>query len=100
MARIPESRSTTDFVVICFVVTICAMLLGFMVATIVGGLRGGDVKPYIATLTDIMTTIVGALIGFIAGKGQGQAEGQAQARREHEITSEIPIVPQEEHHET
>jgi hypothetical protein len=86
VAKIPQSRSTTDFVVICFVVTICAMLLGFALATIIGGLGGGDVKPYVATLTDIMTTIVGALIGYIAGKGQGQAEAhEQQQKREDDL---------------
>jgi len=106
MPRIPESKSTTDFVVIAFVIIIGFMLLAFTVATIIAGIQGHDVKAYVATLTDIITTIIGALIGFIAGKGQGQAE----VRREYEITGEVPVqsneIPvvahtqTEEHHET
>jgi cytochrome c biogenesis protein CcdA len=74
LPRAPRSKSTTDFVVIVFVVTVATILVGLTIAIIIGGLLDKDVAAYFNVLTDILTTIIGALIGFIAGKGTGRQE--------------------------
>ena len=74
LPRAPESRTTTDFVVIVFVLTVAFILLGLSIAIIIAAATGHDVGPYFNVLTDILTTIIGALIGFIAGKGSGRQE--------------------------
>lgn len=74
--RPPPLKTSADFVVAVFVITIATILLSFAIGTLIGGFLGEDVKPYVAMLTDIMGSILGALVGFIAGKGMAQTEGK------------------------
>jgi cytochrome c biogenesis protein CcdA len=74
LPRAPESRTTTDFVVIVFVITVATILVGLTIGVIVAGVLGKDIAPFFNVLTDILTTIIGALVGFIAGKGTGRQE--------------------------
>lgn len=80
MSRSPRPHmiaSTTDFVVVVFVVTVATILLFGTLATIVAAtFTDRDVTGMQNALLDITTTIIGSLIGFIAGKGQGRSEMQ------------------------
>lgn len=65
----PALRTSADFVVAVFVVTVATMLVVFAAGVAIAAMAGNDVATMAGTLVDIMTTIVGALIGFVAGKG-------------------------------
>lgn len=75
LPRAPVITSTTDFVVVVFVVTVATILMLATVMTIAAAaFTERDVSQTQNALLDITTTIIGSLIGFIAGKGQGRSE--------------------------
>jgi hypothetical protein len=76
--RPPEaaSRSTADFVVAIFAITVATILTILTVGIMVSGIKGRDIAPYFAIITSIMTSLISALVGFLAGKGAGKAEQQ------------------------
>ena len=70
LPRPPKARTTTDFIVIVFVVMVATILVLLTSATILTSLfTDDDVGTYIAILTDLMSSIIAALVGFVAGRG-------------------------------
>lgn len=74
--RPPRPRTTTDFIVVVFVVLVATVLVIFAALTACIALFTDDnVGPYLAVLTDLMATIIAALVGFLAGRGAARVEG-------------------------
>jgi hypothetical protein len=78
--RPPESasRSTADFIVAIFAITVATILIILTIGISFAGIRGKDISTYFAIITSIMTSIISALVGFLAGKGAGQAQASQQ----------------------
>jgi hypothetical protein len=76
MPRPPESasRSTADFVVAIFAITVATILTILTIGIMVAGIKGRDISAYFAIITSIMTSMISALVGFLAGKGAGKSE--------------------------
>jgi hypothetical protein len=74
--RPPESasRSTADFIVTIFAVTVASILIILTIGTVWAGVRGRDIASYFAIITSIVTSMISALVGFLAGKGLGKSE--------------------------
>ena len=74
--RPPEaaSRSTADFIVSIFAITVATILVILTIGTMVAGINGRDIAPYFAIITSIMSSLISALVGFLAGKGLGKSE--------------------------
>ena len=74
--RPPESasRTTADFIVAIFAITVASILVILTVGIMVAGIKGRDIGPFFAIITSIVTSMISALVGFLAGKGAGKAE--------------------------
>jgi hypothetical protein len=71
--RTPKVQSTTDYIVLVFVILVATILLGISFAALYAFLfTDKDVGPFIAIITDLMTTIIAALVGYMAGKNAGK----------------------------
>ena len=74
--RPPKPKSTTDFIVLVFVIMVACILFALTAAVIITALfTDDDVGPFLAILTDLVSSIIAALVGFMAGRGVAKEEG-------------------------
>jgi hypothetical protein len=73
--RAPKVQSTTDYIVLVFVILVATILLGLSFTALYAFLfTDKEVGPFIAIITDLMTTIIAALVGFLAGKNSAKID--------------------------
>lgn len=65
----PESRTTTDYVVMVFAFTVAMILFACAVAVLIGALLGYEVTGPAQALADVLAVLITAIVGFAAGRG-------------------------------